>query len=165
MARTLTMLLLVGLLAACGGGTPPPPPTFAAPTAPLPDPSELLASVASPTPSASPTSEPRPTSEPPSPSPPTTPFEQYRAWMAEARTLYPYDDSIDSMWSVMLCESGGNPDLNAGDYHGLFQYSAETWSGAWNPYRERSIYDPQAQIFATAKAWHDGQQGWWGCYR
>lgn len=96
---------------------------------------------------------------------PADPLEQYRRWMDEARALHPYSESVDSMWSVMMCESSGNPDaVGAGIYHGLFQYTEQTWSGDWNPYRDRPIFDPQAQIFATAKAWQEGYQSWWGCY-
>jgi hypothetical protein len=84
--------------------------------------------------------------------------------MVEARTLHPYSESIEAMWALMICESTGNPGMVAGDYHGLFQYSSATWAGDWNPYRDRPILDPRAQIFATAKAWHDGYQHWWGCY-
>jgi hypothetical protein len=85
--------------------------------------------------------------------------------MDEARLRHPYGESVEQMWDVMICESSGDPSVVAGAHHGLFQYSLETWSGDWNPYRDSPILDPQAQIFATAKAWHDGYQSWWGCYR
>ena len=93
-------------------------------------------------------------------------LEQYRAWMEEAHGMYPYAESIDVMWAVMMCESGGYPNLvGAGTYYGLFQYRLGTWAGAWNPYRDSPIFDPRAQIFATAKAWLEGHQGWWrGCW-
>ena len=84
--------------------------------------------------------------------------------MAEARLQYPYNESLDTMWSVMLCESSGNADVVADIYYGLFQYSPTTWAGDWNPYRELPILDAHAQIFATAKAWYDGHQNWWECY-
>jgi hypothetical protein len=85
--------------------------------------------------------------------------------MEEARALHPYGEPVEQMWSVMICESSGDASVvAAGLYHGLFQYSAETWAGAWNPYRDQPILDPRAQIFATAKAWQDGHQSWWGCY-
>jgi hypothetical protein len=94
-------------------------------------------------------------------------LEQYRAWMEEARAAYPYREPIAKMWSVMMCESGGDPDIISPNrlYHGLFQYHKRTWAGRWNPYREQSIFDPKAQIFATAKAWSEGYQSWWGCYK
>ena len=66
------------------------------------------------------------------------------------------------MWAVMMCESSGNTSLvGYGKYYGLFQYRMDTWSAGWNPYRENSIFDGRAQIFATAKAWQDGRQSWW----
>ena len=85
---------------------------------------------------------------------------------------YPYEDKLDSdsyeeqMYQLLLCESSGNPAADSPDglYHGLFQYSAETWGGEWNPYRDQSIYDAQAQIWATACAWNLGMQQQWGCY-
>lgn len=101
---------------------------------------------------------------PPTSSSPLSTLDRYRAWMEEARSLYPYSEPIESMWAVMLCESEGNADAVGSHYYGLFQYLPETWSGEWNPYRVYSIFDPRAQIFATAKAWADGYQLWWyGC--
>ncbi|MEO7911567.1 MAG: hypothetical protein ABIV47_18135 [Roseiflexaceae bacterium] len=93
------------------------------------------------------------------------PLDQYRSWMAEARAAHPYAEAIDVMLEVMLCESSGRADEVAGSYSGLFQYDSTTWAGDWNPYRANTILDPRAQIFATAKAWHDGNQHWWGCYQ
>jgi hypothetical protein len=94
-------------------------------------------------------------------------LEQYRAWIAEARATHPYRESVEKMWSVMMCESGGRPNVVSPNrlYHGLFQYHRKTWSGRWNSYRDQSIFDPRAQIFATAKAWSEGNQRWWGCYK
>ena len=84
--------------------------------------------------------------------------------MEDARSEYPYRQSISRMWKVMLCESGGRADYY-GRTNGLFQYKHDTWNGYWNPYRYESILDSQAQIFATAKAWRDGHAGWWSeCY-
>jgi LysM repeat protein len=102
----------------------------------------------------------------PIPTVPGSTPEQYRAWMEEAHGVHPYAEPVDWMWSVMMCESGGYSDLiGHGKYYGLFQYLPGTWSGDWNPYRDSSIYDPRAQIFATAKAWQDGHQSWWrGCW-
>lgn len=84
--------------------------------------------------------------------------------MEEARAAHPYSEPIEVMWQVMLCESSGEADMVAGSYYGLFQYEQATWAGDWNPYRSSPILDPRAQIFATAKAWQDGSQRWWGCY-
>jgi hypothetical protein len=96
--------------------------------------------------------------------PSLAPLDQYRVWMEEARLQYPYPESVEVMWAVMLCESEGNVNAVGTRYYGLFQYSPETWAGEWNPYRAYPIFDPYAQIFATAKAWSDGYQLWWcGC--
>jgi hypothetical protein len=89
--------------------------------------------------------------------------EQYRRWMAEARTTHPYSETVETMWQVMQCESSGIATIQGpGDLVGLFQYQPNTWGGAWNPYRDQPITDARAQIFATAKAWSDGNQQWWG---
>ena len=171
LACGLSLLGLVGVLVACDSeatrlatavvkqttvGSPPTiPPTpaprepIAPPLAPLPDPAPL------------------PDLTPPadaSPDPAAATFATYRAWMEEARTLHPYPESVEAMWAVMICESSGNAAVVAAGHHGLFQYSPETWGGSWNPYRDQSILEPRAQIFATAKAWQDGYQTWWGCY-
>ena len=88
--------------------------------------------------------------------------EQYRRWMSEARATHPYPATIDDMWQVMLCESSGVATIQGpGGLVGLFQYQPDTWNGAWNPYRDQPITDAKAQIFATAKAWSDGNQQWW----
>lgn len=92
--------------------------------------------------------------------------EQYRIWMEEARAMYPYPQTVEKMWSVMKCESGGNPNASGGGgrWLGLFQYAPGTWGGGWNPYRNESIWDAKSQIFATAKAWSIGMQSHWSCY-
>jgi hypothetical protein len=93
-------------------------------------------------------------------------LKQYKAWIHEARVKYPYADSEERMYAVMMCESKGQAGIvnPAGPYSGLFQYSTATWKGDWNPYRDQSILDAKAQIFATAVAWQKGMQGQWGCY-
>ena len=96
---------------------------------------------------------------------PQSTLDQYRAWMTDAKTMYPYPQSLDKMWRVMMCESGGNSTAsNRGKYLGLFQYAPSTWKSSWNPYRAESIWDAKSQIFATAKAWSVGMQGHWSCY-
>lgn len=91
---------------------------------------------------------------------------QYKAWMVDARKLYPYPQSVDKMYRVMMCESGGNPRASGGRgaWQGLFQYTSSTWRGGWNPYRNNSIWDARSQIYATAKAWSIGMQAHWSCY-
>lgn len=93
-------------------------------------------------------------------------LEQYKALMVNARQMYPYPQSVEKMYRVMMCESGGNPKASGarGSYLGLFQYAPATWRGSWNPYRNASIWDVKAQIYATAKAWSIGMQGRWGCF-
>ena len=158
-------LLLLALLVACGFDDTPPP----LPTARIARRAQGALAV-SPAPSLTvdPTTLPSPTPAPPSAAPtasPATTEEQYRAWMEEARSLYPYDEPLETMWALMICESSGNAEVVAGAYQGLFQYDSATWAGDWNPYHDSPILDPRAQIFATAKAWHDGKQAWWGCYQ
>jgi len=93
-------------------------------------------------------------------------LDQYRAWIREARALHPYPESEERMYAAMMCESGGDAAIvnPAGPYSGLFQYSPATWNGDWNTYREEDIFDPRAQIFATALAWNNDMQSHWGCY-
>ncbi|MEA2572917.1 MAG: hypothetical protein QOH93_215 [Chloroflexia bacterium] len=91
---------------------------------------------------------------------------QYKAWMIEAKAMYPYPQTIDKMYRVMMCESSGNPSASGGrgTYLGLYQYHRGTWGGSWNPYRKNNIFDARSQIFATAKAWSIGMQSHWSCY-
>lgn len=93
-------------------------------------------------------------------------LEQYRLWMEEARATHPYKQSVSKMWSVMMCESGGNARASGGGgrWLGLFQYAPATWGGGWNPYRGNGVWDARSQIFATAKAWSLGMQSQWSCY-
>lgn len=97
---------------------------------------------------------------------PSRALDQYVTWMKEAKKLYPYPQSLDKMYRVMMCESSGNPRASGGRgaWLGLFQYAPTTWRGSWNPYRSQSIYDAKAQIFATARAWSIGMQSHWSCY-
>src|ERR687886_182058 len=55
-------------------------------------------------------------------------LNQYREWMVEARARHPYPHSVDKMYRVMICESGGNPNARGGGgaWLGLFQYSPRT---------------------------------------
>jgi hypothetical protein len=96
----------------------------------------------------------------------TQTLTQYRAWIHEARQSYPYADSEDRMYAVMMCESRGQAALvnPAGPYSGLFQYGTASWRGDWNTYRDQSVLDARAQIFATALAWQRHMQSQWGCY-
>jgi len=95
-----------------------------------------------------------------------TQLAQYRAWMADAKRLYPYPQTLERMYRVMMCESSGNRYAVGGRglWLGLYQYAPSTWHGRWNPYRNNSIWDAKSQIYATAKAWSIGMQGAWSCY-
>ncbi|MBC8076916.1 MAG: hypothetical protein H7Y32_12630 [Chloroflexales bacterium] len=157
--RVAVGILLCGLLASCGQQ-----PADKLPTAAI-----AWAAPPTATPVAQPTTPPAPEATPAPPTPEALaatlePLEQYRRWMEEARAEHPYDEPIDHMWAVMLCESSGDAGVVSALYYGLFQYLPDTWAGEWNPYRDQPILDARAQIFATAKAWHDGNQSWWGCY-
>lgn len=132
---------------------------------------DLTPETPTPSPTARPTSEtarttPATPTAVPTPAGATSTRSQYRLWMEEARVMYPYRESIDKMWSVMMCESGGNANASGGGgaWLGLFQYAPSTWRGSWNPYRNNSIWDAKSQIFATAKAWSIGMQRAWSCY-
>jgi hypothetical protein len=167
----VVLLALIGSRTARNWGVPsfaptptatiiPPIPTEPAPptpfsTEPEPPPSTL--------PAAPDTPAPLPISDAPAP---VTPLDTYRQWIHEAREQYPYADSEERMMAVLLCESSGDPAIVSPDgaNHGLFQYNAATWAGDWNPYRDQSLYDAHAQIFATACAWSLGMQTQWGCY-
>lgn len=142
-----------------------------APEAPGPSPTRKAAAE---TVRATPTKPVAPPAPPAPPAPTAVPAQTgatstralYRQWMEEARAMYPYRESIDKMWSVMMCESGGNASASGGGgaWLGLFQYAPATWRGSWNPYRNNSIWDAKSQIFATAKAWSIGMQSAWTCY-
>jgi len=62
--------------------------------------------------------------------------------------------SATGLYMMMHLESGGRTTAvgGGGAYLGLFQYSWSTWRAAWNPWRASGIYDPTAQIRATARA-------------
>jgi hypothetical protein len=95
-----------------------------------------------------------------------TTLNQYWAWMVQAKAEYPYPQTLDKMWRVMMCESSGQVYASGGGgrWLGLFQYAPTTWRGKWNPYRYSSIWNAKAQIFATARAWNLGMQSAWSCY-
>ena len=83
----------------------------------------------------------------------------YIAYVAQRNGI-----SAQSMYTMMLLESGGRPQAvgGGGAYLGLFQYSLSTWHGSWNPWRTHSIFDGAAQIQATAKAIRLGYgPSWW----
>jgi hypothetical protein len=168
-ARAISTIGLLGVLVSCGAESlaPATPASAGATAAPFTFPPSPLP-VAPPLAVVQVSEAPRESTAAPVAEQPLDPTAgaatSYRGWMEEARLLHPYAEPVEAMWAVMLCESSGNAGIVAGAYHGLFQFSPETWGGAWNPYRDQPILDPRAQIFAAAKAWQDGNQSWWGCY-
>jgi hypothetical protein len=95
------------------------------------------------------------------------PYSHGDLWniMLQAQAKYGVDPS--AMFSVMMCESGGRADSGNWDgakYKGLFQWdgSFANWSTKAG-YPGASIFDPTAQIMATAL--RVSQNGWsaWGC--
>jgi hypothetical protein len=60
--------------------------------------------------------------------------------------------SARGLYKLMYLESGCRPNIRAGQFYGFYMYLMSTWKGAWNPWRSQSIYDPEAQIRATARA-------------
>jgi Transglycosylase SLT domain len=66
--------------------------------------------------------------------------------------------SPSGLYAMMILESGGRATAvgGGGAYMGLFQYCWSTWQAAWNPWRTSGIYDPAAQIKATAHALRRG---------
>lgn len=161
--RRFSVLVVMIVIVGCGQAQEPPTtvPTFGAilstPRATNPQAMQAQSPTIRPATAIAPATEISPTASIAGPN-----DQQYRRWMQEARDLHPYQESVDTMWAVMLCESGGNPAAQGtGELIGLFQYQPSTWSDAWNPYRDQPITDARAQIFATAKAWSDGYQGWW----
>lgn len=93
------------------------------------------------------------------------PYDAGALWdiIVAASNKYGVDPS--SMYRVMMCESGGRVNAsNPAGYQGLFQWDGSfyTWA-AKAGFPNASIYDPNAQIYATAA--RVSQNGWsaWGC--
>lgn len=86
---------------------------------------------------------------------------QYLAYFNAASAQY--NVPVDSLRSLMYCESGGNVNsLGAGGlYKGLYQFDDQTWSTT--SYSSRSIFDPEAQILATASLWQYRAAKWPTC--
>lgn len=94
------------------------------------------------------------------------PYSHSDLWniMLQAQAKYGVDPS--AMFSVMICESGGNVNSGAGRaYQGLFQWDGSFAGWATKAgYPGASIFDPTAQIMATAlRVKQSGGWGAWGC--
>lgn len=76
----------------------------------------------------------------------------------EASAKYGVDPN--ALCRTMMCESNGNPNSGFPDglYQGLFQYNPGLWVtiSVRAGFAGASIWDPRAQIFATAWAWTHG---------
>jgi hypothetical protein len=82
-----------------------------------------------------------------------------------------YHVKADGMYRMMMRESAGQRYAGSStSFKGLFQYYTGTWASSWNPWRHVNIYDPVAQINATAYAIHRGMgpsmwtTTWASCY-
>jgi hypothetical protein len=86
------------------------------------------------------------------PTPPVTVAVQGAWWPAIQAAAA--QDGVDArgLYRLMLVESGGVATARNGRYMGLFQYSAATWRGDWNPWRAQDIFDGAAQVRASARA-------------
>lgn len=80
-----------------------------------------------------------------------------------AKAAKKYGQSRRAMERVARCESGLDPCAvnRSGPYHGLFQFLKSTWQTT--PYKDRNIYDPEAQALATAWMWKQGRKNEWAC--
>jgi Transglycosylase SLT domain len=80
-----------------------------------------------------------------------------------AKAARKYGQSERVMVRVARCESVLDPcAVNpSGPYYGLFQFLKSTWKTT--PYRDRDIFDPEAQSLATAWMWKEGRKNEWAC--
>ena len=83
----------------------------------------------------------------------------YEAYIRQIFPQYGLDPAAGIR--VMYCESSGNAHADNGVCKGLFQYNPGTWSTT--PEAGNSIWDPYAQIRATAWMWSVGRRGEWTC--
>lgn len=80
-----------------------------------------------------------------------------------ARAAKKYGQSKKAMERVARCESALDPCAvnRSGPYYGLFQFLKSTWKTT--PYKNRSIWDPEAQALAAAWMWKQGRKNEWAC--
>ena len=80
-----------------------------------------------------------------------------------------YFKAADMNWAikVMNCESGGNPDAKnkSSGASGLFQHMPQYWAGRAKAagFEGASIFDPEANIAASAYLYYHGGPGHWSC--
>ncbi len=103
---------------------------------------------------------------------------QLASWVAHSKwrpiiaiAAAKYHVKADGMYRMMMRESAGQRYAGSDtSFKGLFQYYTGTWASGWNPWRHVNIYDPVAQINATAYAIHRGMgpsmwtTTWASCY-
>ncbi len=80
-----------------------------------------------------------------------------------AKAAKKYGQSNNAMVRVARCESSLNPCAysKSGPYYGLYQFLKSTWKTT--PYKDKDIYDPEAQALATAWMWKQGRKNEWAC--
>jgi len=95
--------------------------------------------------------------------PPSTAGDGSGPWWSQIKAAAAADGIwAEGLYRLMGAESGGSATASNGVDFGLFQYTAGTWKGSWNPWRSASIFDGGAQIKATALAVSQGHgPAWW----
>jgi hypothetical protein len=80
-----------------------------------------------------------------------------------AKAAKKYGQSNNAMVRVARCESSLNPCAynKGGPYYGLYQFLKSTWKTT--PYKDKSIYDPEAQALAAGWMWKQGRKNEWAC--
>lgn len=80
-----------------------------------------------------------------------------------AKAAKKYGQSKKAMERVARCESALDPCAvnRSGPYYGLYQFLKSTWKTT--PYKNRSIWDPEAQALAAAWMWKQGRKDEWAC--
>ena len=85
--------------------------------------------------------------------------DDYEAYIRQIFPQYGQDPAAGIR--VMYCESSGDPRADNGVCKGLFQFNPGTWAST--PEAGNSIWDPYAQIRATAWMWAHGRRNEWSC--
>jgi hypothetical protein len=80
-----------------------------------------------------------------------------------AKAAKKYGQSKKAMERVARCESDLDPCAvnRSGPYYGVYQFLKSTWKTT--PYKNRSIWDPEAQALAAAWMWKQGRKDEWAC--
>ncbi|MCL6106920.1 MAG: transglycosylase SLT domain-containing protein [Actinobacteria bacterium] len=86
-------------------------------------------------------------------------FGQWGPDLVEAAAAYGQNPA--TLYRVMICESGGDPNADNGICKGLFQFNPGTWAGT--PYGGDNIFDGHAQAMAAAWMFAQGRKDEWVC--